>query len=67
VAALKTFKGQIIRLTLILLICTGFTLIGPFLTSLNIDYIDFYQDDTNYGIQLFVLTLTVTLVNKILF
>ena len=51
----------------VIFIETIFTIINPILTSININYIQNYKDDTWYGVQLFLLTLFSGIIHKIIF
>ena len=67
VTALKTFRRQMVNLLILIIVVVGLFLMGPFITSFNIDFIENNQDDTSSGIILFLLTLFVTLIHKVLF
>ena len=66
-AIFLTHKGDFLKIFALIVWVIILYLVRPLLTSINIDYIQNHQGNVNYGIQLFFLTLVVSILHRVSF
>lgn len=64
---LKAYTSEFILIAILLFLVVGLFIMNPLLTAFNIDFIQNYQGDTQYGIILFTATFIANALLKLSF